>query len=58
MCFVDLTQAFDRVKLEDVVPILLKREVHPRIITILKKNVLANYFKTEQMLSNVLIKLI
>ena len=37
MCFVDLIQAFDRVKLEDVVPLLQKREVHPRIITIINK---------------------
>ena len=36
MYFVDLTQAFDRVKLEDVVPLLQKREVY-RIITIINK---------------------
>ena len=36
-CFVDLTQAFDRVKLEDVVPLLQKKEVHPRIITNISK---------------------
>ena len=39
MCFVDLTQAFDRVKLEDVVSLLLKREVHTRIITIINNNI-------------------
>ena len=43
MCFVDLTQAFDRVKLEDVVPLLQKREVHPRIITIINKLNTNNY---------------
>ena len=45
MCFVDLTQAFDRVKLEDVVPLLQKREVQPRIITIINKLNTNNYTK-------------
>ena len=43
MCFVDLTQAIDRVKLEDVVPHLQKREVHNRIITIINKLNTNNY---------------
>ena len=43
MCFVDLTQAFDRVKLEDAVQLLQKREVHPRIITIINKLNTNNY---------------
>ena len=43
MCFVDLIRAFDRVKLEDVVPLLQKREVHPRIITIINKLNTNNY---------------
>ena len=47
MCFVDLTQAFDRVKLEDVVPLLHKREVHPRIITIIYKLNTNNYTSTK-----------
>ena len=37
------TQAFDRVKLEDVVPLLQKREVHPRIITNINKLNTNNY---------------
>ena len=43
MCFVDLTQTFDRVKLEDVAPLLQKREVHHRIITIINKLNINNY---------------
>ena len=43
MCFVDLTQAFDSAKLEDVVPLLQKREVHPSIITIINKLNTNNY---------------
>ena len=43
MCFVDLTKAFDRVKLKDVVPLLQKREVHPRILTIINKLNTNNY---------------
>ena len=43
MCFVDLTEAFDRVQLEDVVPLLQKRKVHLRIITIINKLNINNY---------------
>lgn len=43
MCFVDLAQAFDRVKLDDVVPLLQKRHIHPCIITIIVKVNTHNY---------------
>ena len=49
MCFVDLTQAFDRVKLDDVVPLLLKKEVHHRIITIINKLNTNNYTSADNL---------
>ena len=35
MCFIDLTQAFDRVQLADIVPILKKRKLYPDIVRII-----------------------
>ena len=37
MCFVDLTQAFDRVRLADVLRLLEKRHIDTRIIAIIKE---------------------
>lgn len=37
MCFIDLMKAFDGVRLVDILEILKKRKVNPRIITIIKE---------------------
>lgn len=37
MCFIDLTKAFDRVRLTDVLRILKSRKISPRIVTIIKE---------------------
>lgn len=37
MCFIDLTKAFDRVRLTNVLRILKSRKISPRIVTIIKE---------------------
>lgn len=43
MCFVDLTQAFDRVRLADVLALLQKRNIHPNTIRTIEKLNTDNY---------------
>lgn len=37
MCFVDLTQTFDRVRLRDMLNILHEKRIDPKITTLIKK---------------------
>lgn len=37
LCFVDLKQAFDRVRLDDVVGILQRRNVNAKILKVIKE---------------------
>lgn len=54
MCFIDLTQAFDRVQLTDVITLLHKRNIHPNIIRIIEELNTENftYVRTANKLSN------
>ena len=37
MCFIDLTQAFDKVRLTDVIKLLEERKVHQNIVSIIRE---------------------
>ncbi|XP_057672917.1 uncharacterized protein LOC130904270 [Diorhabda carinulata] len=43
MCFIDLTQAFDRVRLSNVTILLKRKKIHPKIIKVIEDLNTDNY---------------